>query len=107
MALHVAIRAWVRSCPKDDPPSQCPKVAIWEAGRVQEKRRGALDLLQERVKEIYNGSLGWKVNRKSDKSKKRCLRRNRRSLSGRGAWPKGGRDVGRSDARQRCRNRRG
>jgi hypothetical protein len=31
---------------KDDPPSQCPKVAIWEAGRVQEKRREALDLLQ-------------------------------------------------------------
>src|SRR5882757_260220 len=75
----------------DDPPSQCPKVAIWEAGRVQEKRRDALDLLQERVKEIYNGSLGRKVNRKSEKSKKRCLLRNRRSLSWRGAWTKGGR----------------
>jgi Tfp pilus assembly protein PilW len=31
---------------KDDPPSQCPKVAIWEAGRAQEKQRDALDLLQ-------------------------------------------------------------
>jgi hypothetical protein len=31
---------------KDDPPSQCPKVAIWEAGRALEKQRDALDLLQ-------------------------------------------------------------
>src|SRR5258708_2847386 len=102
MALHVAIPAWVRSCPKDDPPSQCPKVAIWEAGRVQEKRRNALDLLQERVKEIYNGSLGRKVNRKSEKSKKRCLLRNRRSLSWRGAWTNGGRSLERSRGHNRC-----
>jgi len=31
---------------KDDPPSQCPKVATWEAGRALEKQRDALDLLQ-------------------------------------------------------------
>src|SRR5258708_13605272 len=102
MALHVAIPAWVRSCPKDDPPSQCPKVAIWEAGGVQEKRRDALDVLQERVKEIYNGSLGRKVNRKSEKSKKRCLLRNRRSLSWRCAWTKGGRALDRSRGPYRC-----
>src|SRR6266481_4403954 len=102
MALHVAIPAWVRSCPKTIHLRSCPKVAIWEAGGVQEKRRDALDLLQERVKEIYSGSLGRKVNRKSEKSKKRCLLRNRRSWSWRGAWTKGGRSLERSRGHNRC-----
>src|SRR5260370_5595161 len=102
MALHVAISAWVRSCPKT---IHLRSVQKWRSGKLAESRKSGVapwDLLQERVKEIYNGSLGRKVNRKSEKSKKRCLRRNRRSWSWRGAWTKGGRSSERSRGHNRC-----